>query len=248
MQQTASGSRVDEVSEQVRALIAQVAAVDGRLPSEPELTRILGVSRATVRQALSQLEAERIITRRHGVGTFVNRRVLNIGTRLDQVWDFQEMIQLAGYTPGVRHESLALEPANDALQAALALSPGEELLSTTNVFLADDVPVIYCVDVIPARLVRTAYRDEELHGPVYRFLEERCQQRVDYNITQLLAVSAAEPIARRLQCDVGAPLHYFEEVGYNAVDEPIIYSEEYYAPSFFEFKIIRKLTTRTPKQ
>lgn len=244
MQQSFSSSRVDEVSEQVRALIEQYAG-EGRLPSEPELTRLLGVSRATLRQALSQLESERIITRRHGVGTFVNRRVLNIGTRLDQVWDFQEMIQMAGYEPGVRHESLSLEPATDVLRATFALPAGEEVLTTTNLFLADDVPVIYCVDVIPARLVRMAYRDEELHGPVYRFLEERCHQRVDYNITQLLAIGAPELIAAHLQCKVGAPLHYFEEVGFNAFDEPIIYSEEYYAPSFFEFKIVRKLTTRS---
>lgn len=244
MQQSFSSSRVDEVSEQVRALIEQYAG-EGRLPSEPELTRLLGVSRATLRQALSQLESERIITRRHGVGTFVNRRVLNIGTRLDQVWDFQEMIQMAGYEPGVRHESLSLEPATDVLRATFALPAGEEVLTTTNLFLADDVPVIYCVDVIPARLVRMAYRDEELHGPVYRFLEERCHQRVDYNITQLLAIGAPELIAAHLQCKAGAPLHYFEEVGFNAFDEPIIYSEEYYAPSFFEFKIVRKLTTRS---
>ena len=153
--------------------------------------------------------------------------------------------QLAGYTPGVRHESLSLQPATGALLSTFALPPGEEVLTTTNVFLADDVPVIYCVDVLPARLVRMAYRDEELHGPVYRFLEERCHQRVDYNITELRAVGAPEPIAARLQCDAGAPLHYFEEVGFNAVDEPIIYSEEFYAPSFFEFKIVRKLTTRS---
>src|SRR5690606_29160182 len=115
---------------------------------------------------------------------FINQRVLNIGTRLDQVWDFQEMIQLAGYAPGVRHESLSLEEATESLLLTFALPAGEEVLVATNVFLADNIPVIYCVDVIPARLVRMAYRDEELHGPVYRFLEERCHQRVDYNITQ----------------------------------------------------------------
>jgi GntR family transcriptional regulator len=171
--------------------------------------------------------------------------VLNIGTRLDQVWDFQEMIQMAGYTPGVRHESLHLALASPLVLSPLTLSDGDEVLTTANVFLADDVPVIYCADTIPARLVRQAYNDEELHGPVYRFLEERCHQRVDYNITEILAVGASQAVARRLQCDVGAPLHYFEEVGYNDAGIPIIYSEEYYSPAFFEFKIVRKLTTRS---
>jgi GntR family transcriptional regulator len=245
MEQSGSGSRVDEVSERMRSLIDQASFADGRLPSEPELTRLLGASRATVRQALSQLESEHIITRKHGVGTFVNQRVFNIGTRLDQVWDFREMIQLAGYTPGVQHEDMTLEPAPEHLLAPLSLQPGEEVLTTANTFLADGVPVIYCVDVIPARLVRQAYKDEELHGPVYDFLERRCRQQVDYNITQVLAVVADEALAQRLQCEAGAPLHYFEEVGYNADDEPLIYSEEYYTPSYFEFKIVRKMTTRS---
>ncbi|MGH9857366.1 MAG: GntR family transcriptional regulator, partial [Acidobacteriota bacterium] len=191
MQQTGSGSRVDEVSEQVRALIDQRTFNNGRLPSEPELTRLLGASRATVRQALSKLEAERIITRKHGVGTFVNQRVLNIGTRLDQVWDFQEMIQLAGYAPGVRHESLTIGPAEAHILSKLSLRANEEVLTTANVFLADNVPVIYCMDLIPARLVRQAYSDKELHGPVYRFLEQRCHQRVDHNITEIMAVGAS---------------------------------------------------------
>ncbi|HSM56478.1 MAG TPA: GntR family transcriptional regulator [Candidatus Sulfomarinibacteraceae bacterium] len=242
--QPGSGSRVDEVTEQIRQLIDEQTFADARLPSEPELTRLLGASRATVRQALSQLEAERIITRKHGVGTFVNHRVLSIGTRLDEVWDFQEMIQLAGYEPGVQHIDMSLDPAPDAFLSTLALEPGDEVLTTANLFLADGVPVIYCVDVIPARLVRRAYNDEELHGPVYTFLERRCDQRVSYNITEILAVVADEELAERLQTNAGAPLHYFEETGFNSNDEPIIYSEEYYSPSYFEFKIVRKMTTR----
>ncbi|MFW5941675.1 MAG: GntR family transcriptional regulator [Chloroflexota bacterium] len=242
--QSGSGSRVDEVSEQIRELIDQQTFAGGRLPSEPQLTRLLDASRATVRQALSQLEAERIITRKHGVGTFVNQRVLNIGTRLDQVWDFQEMIQLAGYEPGVQHIEMGLEPAPQALLDTLALEPDDEVLTTANLFLADGVPVIYCVDVIPARLVRRAYNDEELHGPVYNFLERRCDQRVSYNITQIMAIVADDELAERLQTSAGAPLHYFEETGFNSNDEPIIYSEECYSPSFFEFNIVRKMTTR----
>ena len=43
-----------------------------KLPSEFELAKLLGVSRATLREALRVLEEENIIVRRHGVGTFAN--------------------------------------------------------------------------------------------------------------------------------------------------------------------------------
>jgi GntR family transcriptional regulator len=237
-------SRVGQIVMQIRALIDAQAFLDGRLPSEPELARQLQVSRATVRQALAQLESEGIVLRRHGVGTFVNERVLNIGTRLEEVWDFTEMIRLSGYAANVRHVDLALEPASSEITEKLALDPGNEVLTTANVFLADDVPVIYCVDVIPAGLVRSAYRDEELHGPVYVFLQERCNQWVDYNITEVLPVVADDRISELLGCQIGDPLHYFDEVAFNADDVPIMYSEEYYRPEYFSFKVVRKMTTR----
>ena len=45
-----------------------------KLPSEFELAKTLGVSRATLREALRLLEEENVIVRRHGVGTFVNSK------------------------------------------------------------------------------------------------------------------------------------------------------------------------------
>ena len=51
-------------------LIAATPAGE-RLPSEPELARQLGVSRATLREAMRTFEAQGLIRRRQGVGTFV---------------------------------------------------------------------------------------------------------------------------------------------------------------------------------
>lgn len=46
-----------------------------RLPSEPELVRIFGASRETIRKALGALEAEGLLYRLHGKGTFVEPSV-----------------------------------------------------------------------------------------------------------------------------------------------------------------------------
>ena len=239
----AANSRVEQVADRLRSLIHAHYFSDGRLPSEPELARNMGASRATIRQALERLARAGLIVRRHGVGTFVNHQVLNIRTRLEEVWDFDEMIRAAGYQPGVRHLELDLAGASVSVAEQLALPAGEEVIVTANVFQADGVPVIYCVDTIPAFLVRQAYREEELHGPVYTFLERRCGQRVDYNITRITPVVADKRLSQLLDCSLGTPLHYFEETGYNMDGKPIIYSEEYYRPEYFSFKVVRKMTT-----
>lgn len=233
-----------QVTARIRALIEEEQFQDGRLPSEPELALMLQASRATIRQALASLAEEGLIIRKHGIGTFVNERVLNIPTRLEEVWDFAEMIALSGYTPDVQHLELTLGPAPDRVAQQLALDgESREVITTANVFFADASPVIYCLDIIPAELVTQAYREEELHGPVYQFLEKRCGQRLSHNIAEVQPVVADDKLADLLQCERGSPLHFFRETGFNRAGAAIVYSEEYYRPDFFSFSVIRKKIT-----
>ena len=135
----------------VREMIKAGSFEDGRLPSEPVLARQLETSRTTIRQSLAMLELDGIILRKRGVGTFVNQRVLNIGSRLEEVWDFVEMIKLSGATPGIRHLSLVLELASNKVAEKLARSrqwshavwAGLPLMKPYHV---DSLPTVYILD------------------------------------------------------------------------------------------------------
>ena len=84
-----------------RLLLQRLAAMsdaDSRLPSEPELSRELQVSRATLRLALNRLESEGRITRSHYYGTRPmtsgnSMRILLIGDMLSTgEWNLQRVV------------------------------------------------------------------------------------------------------------------------------------------------------------
>jgi DNA-binding FadR family transcriptional regulator len=62
--------RRDTLRRQLLDLI-QLQGEGGRLPPERELSERLGVARETLRRGLDQLQAEGLLQRRQGAGTFV---------------------------------------------------------------------------------------------------------------------------------------------------------------------------------
>lgn len=70
-----------------------------KLPSEFELSKSMGVSRATLREALRILEEEHVIIRRHGVGTFVHTKPLFL-SGIEQLNSVTKTIQQANMVPG----------------------------------------------------------------------------------------------------------------------------------------------------
>src|SRR5215831_742017 len=68
----ARSSVVDAVATRLQnEILAGRIAAGARLPSERELSLALGVNRLTLRAALARLEAQGLVTTRHGSGTIV---------------------------------------------------------------------------------------------------------------------------------------------------------------------------------
>jgi DNA-binding GntR family transcriptional regulator len=65
--------------------------------SEMEIAEILNTSRATVREALAQLERDRVIIRKQGSRTYINPTVRHLTSTFNELLDPETFIISQGY-------------------------------------------------------------------------------------------------------------------------------------------------------
>ena len=119
-----------------------------QVETEQELMSRYGVSRATVRQALSGLVAEGLLEIRRGRGTFVHGAALE--HRLGGFYTFSREIERHGMRPGTRVRDIGLEAADETVAEGLGLPAGTPVVALARVRLADDQPIVTETSYLPA--------------------------------------------------------------------------------------------------
>lgn len=213
---------------------------DGRIPSEPELATALGVSRTTVREALSRLESEGAIIRKQGAGTFVNQPGLQIKTRLEEIWSYESALRAHGYTPEVKVLRVYEAPATAALARDLEIAEEEKMLVIEKLFLENKTPAIFTVNSIPKQLLKESVDEEAARMPVYDFLEAQCQQHLLYYLSEIVPIAADADLASVLDVAPNTALFSFEEIGYNTDNQPVVKAVSYFRDDLIRFRLIRR--------
>src|SRR5688572_30407500 len=83
-----------------------------RLPSEPALAKQLGVSRATLREAMRMFETKGLIRRRQGAGTFTAGRVPVIDSGLEVLESLESIAQRMGLAISMGQALIQRRPAD----------------------------------------------------------------------------------------------------------------------------------------
>jgi len=171
------------------------------MPSEAELVAEFGVSRMTVNRAIRELQAEGLVARSQGVGTFAAplHRVSSTLT----IRDLQEEIQSRGHHHHAEVHLQRAEPAPLALAAQLGVAPGSTVFHTLIVHLENGVP-LQCEDryVNPACAPAYLQTDFTRTTPTHVLFETTALWRAQYSVeaarptaqeAQLLQIGADEP-------------------------------------------------------
>jgi len=213
----------------------------GLLPSETQLSQRFGVSRATIREALAQLEQRGAIVRRHGVGTFVASPSSVIEAGLEVLESLEHMAQRIGLETHMADATVEERAATPAEASRLQLSPGSPVLSVARAILADGRPVAYLVDVVPTGVLRQADLGEGFTGSVLDLFLRRGEPALSHSRADIMAEAATSPIARRLHLRRGATLLKLQAQLFARDGRVVDYSLSYFVPGYFRFHVIRRI-------
>lgn len=208
-----------------------------KLPTEGELSKRFGVSRATVREAVRGLVEAGYVVRRRGSGSYVaERRRMPHG--LDSTLSYLAMIESAGAHAGMRVLDAAYEQCTK-IDSVLQVRRGEKVLAVERVRTADDQPVIYSRDRIPARLLGDGLDLGTLDPSLFALLRS-AGHAADHATATLRAVSSASCTAKVLGVRRGKPLLYIEEIDYDKDGTPVMLSREWHVSEAFDVRINRR--------
>ncbi|MBQ9058064.1 MAG: GntR family transcriptional regulator [Atopobiaceae bacterium] len=175
------------------------------LPSERSLSERYGLSRTTVRLAMSQLEAEGLIVRQHGRGTFVAESDQEPSNLMD-AYSFTEHMKSLGRTP--RTEVLEFEhvEATRIIAEQLGIRLGEEAIRMSRLRIADGVPMMFESTCLPAHEFRGLSRSDVEHKPLYDIIEKDYGQHISVADEEFCASIARTQEANALDIAEGAPV------------------------------------------
>jgi GntR family transcriptional regulator len=221
--------------------IINAAPPGSRLVSEPELAQQLGVSRATLREAMRTFETQGLIRRRQGSGTYVSHPSGVIDSGLEVLESIETMAQRTGLEVTLGGHKIERRAATAEEAEVLSNAAFTEVISITRVILAESRPAAYLIDVLPVDVISSEELAAGFTGSVLDILVKRDAPSPRYSRTEINAVTATPDIARALGIQRGDGMLRFHALLYSADNKVIDTSYSYFLPGYFRFHVIRRL-------
>jgi len=224
-------------------LAEMIAALpdESRLPSEPDLARQMGVSRATLREAMRAFEGQGLIRRRQGVGTFVIARVPVLDSGLELLESIETLAQRIGLPVKMGELQVRQESASVDEASLLNLAPGSQVTCITRVIHTENRPIAFLVDTLPADLLTPAELEAGFTGSVLDLLLRRGDPPLTSSRTEIRAVGASQEVARALQIQREDVLLHFSAQLYSQEGMIVDHSISYFLPGYFRFHVNRRV-------
>lgn len=212
-----------------------------KLPSEPDLARQLGVSRATLREAMRTFETQGMIRRRQGSGTFVVHPSQVIESGLEVLQSIESLAERIGLPVSMGSLKIEVRPATEEETQVMELPPNLQVTHLSRVIQAEGRPVAYLIDIIPEDILSPREIGGEFTGSVLDLLIQRGSPDLVTSRCEINAVVATNEVARALGIQRGDVLLRFRAYLYDSDGRVVDYSFSYFLPGYFRFHVVRRV-------
>jgi GntR family transcriptional regulator len=226
--------------EQLGRIIAETQPGD-RLPSEPQLAVQLGVSRATLREAMRTYETQGMIRRRQGSGTYVSHPSRIIESGLEVLESIETLADRIGLQVKMGALNIKTRLANEEERQGLGLPAGGDVISISRVILAEERPVAFLVDTLPCNILTEEDLREDFTGSVLDLLLKRGDPPLEISRSEVNATTAEGEVARTMGVQRGDVLLRFVAYLYATDGRIVDYSHSYFLPGYFRFHVVRRV-------
>jgi GntR family transcriptional regulator len=221
VQPTPIGPTADEVRRRLLEMVSTGALQPGqRLGAERELAVEFGVSRSSLRQALSALEGDGVVRRvpGRGGGTFVSSD--KVDRDLSRIVGVPALLRDQGFTAGSKVMSAAVVAADSATAKALRIEPGAFVCDVVRIRLADGAPISLEHARMPAERF-PGLLELSLGGSLYELLESEFGVTPAEAEERIEVVSATGDEGLILGIPAGSPLLSITRTTVDAAGVPI---------------------------
>ncbi|KXT78820.1 GntR family transcriptional regulator [Streptococcus sp. DD13] len=209
----------------------EIWKIGDRLPSERDLAEEFGVSRMTLRQAITLLVDEGMLERKVGSGTYVAGH--RVQEKMRGTTSFTDIIHSQGKVPSTKLISYQRKTASKTEQKQLHLKANEGVVRMERVRYADELPVVYEVATIPERIIQP-FQQTDITEHFFQTLTENGFE-IGKSEKTIYAKIATDKVASYLSVPKGHAILALTQVSYLADGQPFEYVRSQYVGDRFEF-------------
>lgn len=211
-----------------------------KIPSENELAKIFGVSRLTVRQAITILAQEKLVFRKRGEGTFVTKNAKLIDSFGLAFSGFMDDLFYQASKSKTKSVEIERVKATKSVQEKLEIDD-EYVFCIRRVRVLNNFLFAYTVNYLPEHIGEKIEKKKLMKEPLLKILEIDLGYEFDEAFQTIEASFSDQEVSDKLEIQSGSPILFVERIMYDNNKMPIEFVQSSYRGDLYKYVVRMKM-------